>query len=299
MHFWVEGVSGWFGACRDLLWRLALIVFFVLRVLGQTGQAAMQESILRQQQAVFAAQQEAQRGSLAQQRASLRQQHQDADAGGLQPASTTPVNSQSAFTDSFFSAHWEPAPAAVDMPNVRVPTAACPALAEEEVEKLTNLAAEKNSISAGLIRAVMRQESAFRPCAVSTAGAMGLMQIMPSTAETLGLEDAFSPGENVEAGARYLKQLLDRYHGDRRLALGAYNAGPSRVDNAGGIPDIPETVDYVARILGEASAEDAASSGGAGLKPPAFEMPIAPAILPFPPDASSFPRTAPEPPRAP
>lgn len=299
MHVWVESVSGWFAVCRELLWRLALIVFFVLRVLGQTGQAAMQESILRQQQAVFAAQQEAQRGSLAQQRASLRRQHQDAAAGSLEPALGTAVNQQSAFTDSFFSAHWEPAPAEVDMPNVRIPTAACPALPEEEVEKLTTLAAEKNSISAGLIRAVMRQESAFRPCAVSTAGAMGLMQIMPSTAETLGLEDAFSPGENVEAGARYLKQLLDRYHGDRRLALGAYNAGTNRVDNAGGIPDIPETIDYVARILGEVSDEEAASSSTPDLKAPAFEMPQMPATLPFPPGVSSFPRTVPEPPRAP
>jgi soluble lytic murein transglycosylase-like protein len=84
----------------------------------------------------------------------------------------------------------------------------------------------------------MRQELAFRPCAVSPAGAMGLIEIMLSTEETLGLEDAFSPGENVEAGAGYLKQPLDRYHGDRRLALGAYNAGPSRVDNAGRIPGV-------------------------------------------------------------
>jgi soluble lytic murein transglycosylase-like protein len=295
MQFWVECAFGWLAVCRELIWRLALLVFLVLRVLGQTSQGAMQESILHQQQAIFAAQQEAQRGSLAQQRASLQRQHQDADPIGIPPASSTSSNS---FSDSFFSARWEPAPASVDMPNVRVPTSACPALAEDEVEKLTSMAAQKNSVSASLIRAVMRQESAFRPCAVSTAGAMGLMQIMPSTAETLGLDDAFSPGENVDAGARYLKLLLDRYHGDRRLALGAYNAGPNRVDNAGGIPDIPETVDYVSRILGELSDEEAAD-GGPDLKAPAFEMPLAPATLPFPPDASSFPRTGPEPPHAP
>lgn len=298
MQFWVESVSGFVTMCRELLWRLAILLFFVLRVLGQTGQAAMQESIQRQQQAIFAAQQEAQRSSLAQQRASLHRQHQDADVGGVQPALSTSSSSQDAFTDTFFSARWEPAPAAVDMPNVRVPTAACPPLAEEEVEKLTSMAAEKNAVSASLIRAVMRQESAFRPCAVSTAGAMGLMQIMPSTAETLGLADAFSPGQNVEAGARYLKQLLDRYHGDRRLALGAYNAGPNRVDNARGIPDIPETIDYVSRILGELSDEEAPGSGTV-LKAPAFEVPLAPATLPFQSDASGFPHTAPEPPRVP
>ena len=283
---------------RELLWRLGIFAFFVLRVAGQTNQAAMQESILRQQQAVMAAQQEAQRGSLAQQRASLRRQHQDANVDGLRPALSTSSNTPGAFSDDFFSARWEPAPV-VEMPNVRVPTTACPELAEEEVDRLTKLAAEKNAISPGLIRAVMRQESAFRPCAVSTAGAMGLMQIMPATAETLGLEDAFSPGENVEAGARYLKLLLDRYHGDRRLALGAYNAGPNRVDNAGGIPNIPETIDYVSRILGELSDEEVPGSAGLDLKPPTFEMPTAPATLPFPPDASSSPRMAPEPPRAP
>jgi soluble lytic murein transglycosylase-like protein len=295
MQFWDEGVSGWFGVCRDLFWRLVLVAFFVVRVLGQTGQTAMQDSIQRQQQAVLAAQQEAQRGSLAQQHASLRRQHQDGDIGSLPPAPSTTSGS---FSDSFFSAHWDPGPAEVDMPNVRVPTTACPALADEEVEKLTNAAAEKNSVSAKLIRAVMRQESAFRPCAVSTAGAMGLMQIMPATAETLGLQDAFSPGENVEAGARYLKQLLDRYHGDRRLALGAYNAGPNRVDNAGGIPDIPETMDYVSRILGEVPDEEA-SSGGPDIRGPAFEMPVEPAIPSIPPSVLSFPSTVPAPPRAP
>ncbi len=299
MQLRVESVSGFLAACREQLWRLAILGFFVLRVLGQTSQAGMQESILRQQQSVFAAQQGAQRGSLAQQRASLHRQHQDADSGGLLPSlGASSGGSPTAFSDSFFSAGWGHPPAAVDMPNVRVPTTACPALADEEVEKLISLAAEKNAIPANLIRAVMRQESAFRPCAVSTAGAMGLMQIMPSTAETLGLEDAFSPGENVDAGARYLKQLLDRYHGDRRLALGAYNAGPNRVHNAGGIPDIPETMDYVSRILGELSGEDVPGSGP-DLTPPAFEMPLAPAILPFPPDASSFPHPAPEPPHAP
>jgi len=297
MQLGAETVSGFLAVCRGLLWRLGLFVFFVLRLLGQTS--PMRESILRQQQALLAAQQEAQRGSLAQQRASLRRQHQDGNADGPQPVFSISASLQGAFSDDFFSTHWEPAPAAVDMPNVRVPTAACPELATEEVEKLAKLAAEKNDISAGLIRAVMRQESAFRPCAVSTAGAMGLMQIMPSTAETLGLEDAFSPGENVEAGARYLKQLLDRYHGDRRLALSAYNAGPNRVDSAGGIPDIPETIDYVYRILSDLSEQDVADGAGSNLQAPAFEIPLAPATLPFPPEPSGSPRMALEPPHAP
>ena len=92
--------------------------------------------------------------------------------------------------------------------------------------------------------------SGFRPCAVSTAGAMGLMQIMPDTAGDLGLTDPFDPSANVNAGAKYLKQMLERYHGNTALALAAYNAGPGRTDRAdGAIPEIPETIGYVASIL--------------------------------------------------
>jgi soluble lytic murein transglycosylase-like protein len=72
---------------------------------------------------------------------------------------------------------------------------------------------------------------------------------MPDTAEQLAVHDVFDPKENIEAGAKYLKQLLDKYKGDLKLALGAYNAGPTTVDQAGGIPDIPETRDYVDSIL--------------------------------------------------
>lgn len=135
------------------------------------------------------------------------------------------------------------------MPNVRLPSMACPALDDEAIDKLVKSAGERNSVQPELLAAVMQQESGFHPCAVSTAGAMGLMQLMPETVRTFGVDDPFAPEQNVEAGARYLKQLLDRYHGDRRLALGAYNAGPGRVDEANGVPDIPETQDYVERIL--------------------------------------------------
>ena len=125
----------------------------------------------------------------------------------------------------------------------------CDALPEAEVTPLIEEAAKSQQIDAKLIRAVMEQESALRPCAVSSKGAMGLMQLMPATAQQLAVRDPFDPRESIAGGARFLKQLLDRYHGDLPQALGAYNAGPATVDQAAGIPDIPETRGYVDSIL--------------------------------------------------
>jgi hypothetical protein len=99
------------------------------------------------------------------------------------------------------------------------------------------------------IDSLVGQASGFRPCALSPKGAMGLMQLMPATAEQLGIQDPFEAASNVDAGARFLKQLLDRYSGDIPSALGAYNAGPAKVDAAGGVPAIPETVDYIRQIM--------------------------------------------------
>jgi len=95
----------------------------------------------------------------------------------------------------------------------------------------------------------MQQESAFRPCAVSPKGAMGLMQLEPGTAADLGVKNPFDPADNVLGGARLLRQLLNRYDGDLSMTLSAYNAGSGRVDAAMGVPAIPETIDYVKRIL--------------------------------------------------
>jgi hypothetical protein len=136
------------------------------------------------------------------------------------------------------------------MPNVQVDAMACDPLDEDQIGTLIQDASSKYKLDAALLRAVMLQESGFRPCAVSTAGAAGLMQIMPETADDLGLQDPFDPAANVDAGARYLKQMLDRYHGNTALALAAYNAGPGRTDKSDGIPQIAETVGYVSRILG-------------------------------------------------
>lgn len=114
---------------------------------------------------------------------------------------------------------------------------------------MIELAAATNQVPSEVVREVARQESAFHPCAVSSKGAAGLMQLMPSTQAYLGVDDPFDPEESLMAGARLLRELLSRYNGSLPLALSAYNAGAKTVDRADGIPAIAETRNYVAQIL--------------------------------------------------
>lgn len=127
--------------------------------------------------------------------------------------------------------------------------AACDPMPKEKLDPLVEGAAKTEGVDPQLVQAVIDRESGAKPCAVSPKGAQGLMQLMPSVASEFGVKDAFDAKENVETGTRLLKQLLTRYNGDVSLALGAYNAGPARVDSEGGIPPIPETIDYVKDIL--------------------------------------------------
>jgi len=126
---------------------------------------------------------------------------------------------------------------------------ACDPLPEQELDPLLEQAAQKEGVDAGLLRAVAEQESGFRPCAVSAKGALGLMQLMPATAQELGVSDPFDPRQSLLSGAHFLKQLLAQFGGNTAMALSAYNAGPERVTQAGGVPPIPETMRYVTRIL--------------------------------------------------
>ena len=105
-----------------------------------------------------------------------------------------------------------------------------------------------HGVSPHLVRAVIQQESGFNPRAVSHKGAMGLMQLMPATATELGVHDPYDPSENIRAGVAYLKGLLVRFKDDVKLALAAYNAGPTAVTKYGDIPPYRETRDYVSRI---------------------------------------------------
>lgn len=127
---------------------------------------------------------------------------------------------------------------------------ACDPLDPAELSELVKQAAARERLSPDLLRAVIRQESAGYPCAVSRQGAQGLMQLMPSTARQLAVRDALDPKQNVEAGARLLRQLMERYPGDLASALAAYNAGTVPVDQHGGVPPYAETQNYVQQILG-------------------------------------------------
>jgi len=144
---------------------------------------------------------------------------------------------------SFFTVPWvEPIGPGFNTPP-------CDPVETKLLEDLIEKNSKEHGVKADLIRAVINQESGARPCAVSSKGAQGLMQLMPDTSAELGVADPFDPKQNVEGGTKLLKQLLAKYNGNVALALAAYNAGSGRVDRDGGVPAIPETLGYVTQIL--------------------------------------------------
>ncbi len=207
----------------------ALVLLLANAAWPQTPQenaAALQRQAIEQQLAAL----QAQDGSFARQATSIEKQK---TSSAKQPRVTWPDPPPA------------PEPAAGNSASLL-----CPPLPAGKLDPILERAGVANSLAPALLRAVVRQESAARPCAVSSAGALGLMQLMPATAAQFGVQDPFDPEQNIAAGSAFLRQLLDRFQGDLPLALGAYNAGPSRVEAFGGIPPIPETQAYVSNILG-------------------------------------------------
>ena len=121
---------------------------------------------------------------------------------------------------------------------------------DEEIDAAIDRAAARHHVDPSLVRSVVKVESNFNPNAISPRGAMGLMQLMPSTARSLNVANPFDPAENVEAGVRHLRKLLDSYGGNVPLSLAAYNAGAGAVARSAGIPHFRETQNYVRRITG-------------------------------------------------
>lgn len=118
----------------------------------------------------------------------------------------------------------------------------------QEVDAAIDQAAARHNVDPNLVRAVIKVESNFNPNAVSSKGAMGLMQLMPQTARLLNVSNPFDPQQNVDAGVRHLKKLMESYGGDIKLSLAAYNAGQGAVARSAGVPRIAETRNYVRRI---------------------------------------------------
>lgn len=156
-----------------------------------------------------------------------------------------------------------------DPPKVVVATepsaATAAAAATEDVRELLAHAGEQHNIDVDLLASVIRAESGGRAQAVSRTGAQGLMQLMPSTAHSLGVNDAFKPSENINGGTAYLDALLTRYHDNLALALAAYNAGPGAVDKYHGVPPYAETRAYVVRVMREFKRRKQAETAGVKL----------------------------------
>ena len=134
-------------------------------------------------------------------------------------------------------------------------SAACQSVGVTDYESCFQAAADTYQVPVNLLKAVAKAESNFTADAVSPCGAQGIMQLMPSTARYLGVSNSFDPAQNIMGGAKYLRQMLDRFDGNVSMAVAAYNAGPGAVEKYGGIPPYRETQSYVTKVLGDAGGD--------------------------------------------
>lgn len=171
---------------------------------------------------------------------------------------------QSSFVDIPTSEidHFETIP---DPPTSRIEPQPSAATASQpfDLNEAVKTASGTYQLDPDLVTSVIRAESGFNVRAISPKGAQGLMQLMPQTASQLGVQNAFDPQANVEAGTRYLRELLERYNFDLVKALAAYNAGPQRVEQYGGVPPYYETKAYVARIVRDFNKKKLAAQSAA------------------------------------
>lgn len=136
----------------------------------------------------------------------------------------------------------------IEPEDVFTPVPAAQQASQPLYRDLVEAAAKRYKVDADLISSVIAVESSFDPKAVSRKNARGLMQLLPETAARLGVQDIFDPRENIDAGTRYLRELLEQYNNDVALALAAYNAGPDKVQQYGRVPPFAETISYVRRV---------------------------------------------------
>ena len=156
--------------------------------------------------------------------------------------------------------------AAYQREEVETPDAS-PPQRPEAIPGLVEAASDRHQVDSDFVNSVIKAESSFNPRARSPRGAQGLMQLMPETASRMGVGNAYEPHDNIEGGTRYLRQLLEQYHGDPVKALAAYNAGPDRVQQYQGVPPYRETHNYVRRVITDFNrkklAQQKASAGSA------------------------------------
>lgn len=189
--------------------------------------------------------------SVSRQMAAVERQKRTAagPGGSLQRQQAAVARQRGAIQGIAHDQAWNVTPSEFDGWRESAQIPACPSLEWDQAKDRFEEAEERNELPSGLLGAVARQESGLYPCAVSSAGAAGLMQLMPATAAQFGVGDRFDPWQSLQGGGQFLKQLLGRYDGDLRLALGAYNAGPARVDFFGGVPPFAETQNYVESVM--------------------------------------------------